>query len=119
MSEFYIEANSFAAPFFSDSSHGYVEAATVKDALEKFAADYKHSCGLYAAVAYTSADARNKGEKPLGRWLCNHEIEKMRLTKDKGSYTYRGDGPGRFEIDHEPHVVDNPRAGRVVESKDD
>lgn len=71
MPEYYIEANSFAAPFFSDPSHAYVEGNTPSAALLKFAANYKHPCGLYAANAYTSADARNKGEGPLAQWQSN------------------------------------------------
>jgi hypothetical protein len=109
MSEFYIEANSFAAPFFSDQSHAYIEAETAAQALEQFAASYSHPCGLYAAVAYTSADARNKGEKPLARWLSNQAI---RLEGVTGSI--RMDAPGRGEINGEAVVIENPKEGRIA-----
>lgn len=112
--EYFICANSFAAPFFSDDSTDYVDAPSPKLALEKFASEYDHPAGLYAAVCYDSADAFHKGREPLAKWLCNHEIEKTRLTKDLGSYSYRGDGPGRFEIDGVLHTVENPKAGRVI-----
>jgi hypothetical protein len=107
--EFYIEANSFAAPFFSDQSHGYVEAASPADALLQFAADYKHPCGLYAAVAYSSADARNKGEEPLARWLSN---QAQRLSGVTGSI--RQDVVGELEINGEMVVIEDPKAGSVV-----
>lgn len=114
MREFFIFANSFAAPFFSDTSDKFVTAETAAEALEKFAADYKHPAGLYAAVAYESADAFHKGGESLAKWLCNHEIEKERLTANLGSFSYRGDGPGHFEINGVAHVIKNPKQGRVV-----
>lgn len=109
MAEFYIEANSFAAPFMSDQSHAYIEADTAGAALTQFAADYAHPCGLYAAVAYTSADARNKGEKPLACWLSN---QAQRLEGVTGMV--RMDGPGKGEIDGEAITIDNPKEGSLV-----
>lgn len=107
--EFYIETNSFAAPFFSDSGHCYITAESAGEALEKCAYEYRHPCGLYAAAAYTSADARNKGEKPLARWLCN---QAQRLEGVIGMI--RMDGPGRGEINGEQVTIDDPKAGAVV-----
>lgn len=112
MTEYYIETNSFAAPFFSDQGHEYVEASSAKAALDKVAASYGHPAGLYAAVAYTSADARNKGEKPLARWLCNHEREKQARTANLGGYSFRSLEPGRFEINGELFTVKDPKEGR-------
>jgi len=109
MAEFYVEANSFAAPFFSDTSHAYVEAKTPAQALEQFAADYSHPCGLYAATVYSSADARNKGEKPLARWLSNQARQLQGVT---GSI--RMDAPGKGEINGEPVEIKDPKVGRVV-----
>lgn len=114
MAEYFIYANSFAAPFFSDTSTAYVEADTPDAALQRFADEYKHPAGLYSAVCYASADAHHKGQKPLSMWLCNHEIEKARLTKDLGSFSYRGDAPGQFEIDGVAHTIKNPKHGRLV-----
>lgn len=115
MSDYFIRANSFAAPFFSDDSSSYQAGETPEKALLAFAKAYKHPAGLYAALAYTSADAYHKGEPALATWLCNHEIAKMEATKNLGSYGYFGDGPGHFKINEEWHTVKNPRAGRIVE----
>ena len=114
MTEFFIYSNSFAAPFFSDTDTSFITADTAEAALKRFAEAYKHPAGLYAAAAYESADAYHNGAKPLAKWLCNHEQEKARLTKDLGSYSYRGDGPGRFEINGEMHTIADPRAGSLV-----
>lgn len=114
MTEFFIIANSFAAPFFSDTNEGYVEAESAENALRKFVDGYKHPAGLYAAGAYPSADAMKKGQPALAKWLCNHEIEKMRLTAVAGCYTYYGNAPGDFTIDNVRHTVDNPKEGRIV-----
>lgn len=109
MAEFYIEANSFAAPFFSDNSHGYVEAPDASAALTQFHAEYTHPCGLYAAACYTSADARNKGEQPLAKWLSNQAHRLMGVT---GSI--RMDGPGKGEINGVAIEIIDPKGGRVV-----
>lgn len=115
MNEFYIETNSFAAPFFSDSGHRYVQAESPREALETVVREYKHPAGLFAALAYSSADAKNKGEMPLARWVCNHEAEKDRLTRDLVGYSFLGHSPGRFEINGEMHVIEKPKEGRVYE----
>lgn len=114
MKEYYIETNSFAAPFVSDTGYKYVEAASPKEALEKCAAEYRHPAGLFAAAAYDSADAKNKGQEPLARWLCNHEQAKQRLTKSLGCCSYLGHAPGDFEIDGKRHKVENPKGGCVI-----
>lgn len=115
MPEFFIRAESFAAPFFSDSSTKFVEATTPEDALMLFAGSYSHPCGLYAADAYESADAYHKGAGPLARWLCNHEQAKRRLTDGLGAYSYYGDAPGRFRIGEEWHTIPDPKGGSVVD----
>lgn len=111
MTEYFIFANSFAAPFFSDQSTAYRKADDPVQALNDFAADYKHPCGLYAAVAYASADAYHKGAKALATWLCNHEREKRRLTEGLQGYSYYGHGPGEFEINRVKYTVENPHDG--------
>src|SRR6185312_9944441 len=105
MTEFYIETNSFAAPFCSDTGYRYVTANSAAAALEMSADMYTHPAGLYSAAA------KNKGEKPLAQWLCNHEAEKQRLTAGKDSFSYLGHGVGDFEIDGVRHKVDRPREG--------
>lgn len=115
MTEYFIQARSFAAPFVSDESTAYVQAETPEAALTAFAADYRHPMGLYAAEAYESADAYHKRQEPLARWLCNHEREKQRLTALAGSgYSYLGNGPGDFEINGAKVKVENPKAGSIV-----
>lgn len=114
MPEYFIFANSFAAPFFSDDSTSYISAETPQAALTKFAAEYSHPCGLYAAICYASADAMHKKQQPLAKWLCNHEIVKGDLTKELGGYSYLGEGPGRFRINDEWHNVPDPKGGALV-----
>lgn len=116
MAEFFIRAESFAAPFVSDPSAKYVEAVSAKEALELFAGSYRHPAGLYAADAYASADAYHKGAQPLARWLCNHEQEKRKVMGP--GHSYLGHGPGDFEIDGERIRVKNPKGGSLVALKD-
>jgi hypothetical protein len=113
MPEYFIDANSYAAPFVSDNSTKYVEADTPQEALEKFAADYKHPAGLYVAFAYESADDMHKGKYPLARWLSNKQIRIEELTEGKGSYTLYSDGPRSFELDGQHYTVE--AGGKVVE----
>lgn len=111
---YFIFARSFAAPFFSDDSTHYIEASGPQEALEELALKYTHPAGLYAAEAWANADAYHKGERPLARWLSNHEQAKQQLTKDKSAYSYMGHGPGDFEINRERHKIENPKGGSVV-----
>lgn len=114
MTEYFIRAASFAAPFVSDTSHAFQEGETPEAALEAFAKSYSHPAGLYSAMAYRSADAYHKGGSPLAQWLCKHEIAKQRATEGKTAYSCLGRGPGRFEIDGKLIVVDDPKGGRIV-----
>lgn len=112
--EFFIISNSFAAPFVSDSGRHFVSATSPAAALEKFAAEYSHPAGLYAALCYEDANAEAKGAKALARWLCNHEQERARIADGAACHTYRGHGPGDFEVDGVRHKLDNPKQGSVV-----
>jgi hypothetical protein len=112
--EYFILANSFAAPFVSDQSISYIEADTPADALTTFATKYAHPAGLFSAACYESADDYHKSLSPLAMWLCNHEIERSRLTANLGCFSYLGHAPGKFEIDGKLHEVENPKAGRVI-----
>ena len=49
MMTYFYETRSNAAPFVSDSYHGFVEAEDPMEALKKVVAGYKHSAGLFAA----------------------------------------------------------------------
>lgn len=110
LSDWFLVAASFAAPFVSDSSTHYVQAATPAAALEQLAQVYRHPCGLYAAQAYRSADAFHKGEKYLARWLSNH----ARAIEEAKATVYRSDGPGELTLDGIRHPVQDPKAGAVV-----
>lgn len=112
--EYFIKANSFAAPFFSDDSSSYQKGCNPDDALEQFAREYSHPAGLYAAACYESADAYHKNKKPLARWLCNHEAAKQKATEGRGSYSFLSERPGRFRIDGEWFDVPEPKKGNVV-----
>lgn len=114
MNEYFVVAKSFAAPFVSDTSESFTQGETPETALTAFAESYNHPAGLYAAALYADFNAYHKGDDPLARWLCNHEIEKRRITKPLGSYSYLGHGPGDFEIDRVRYKVENPKGGALV-----
>ena len=77
------KANSNAAPFFSDSSEGFINAESPMEALHKVVAGYTHPCGLFAATIslptpenpvvarYLSARAATAEEAPSGltKWV--------------------------------------------------
>lgn len=114
MPRYFVVAESFAAPFFSDSSTGFQDGPTPEDTLEAFAAEYKHPCGLYAAMLYADANAYHEGQKALAKWLSNHEQAKQQATEGKSAYSYCGESPGKFQIDGESITVENPKAGSLV-----
>lgn len=114
MNEYYIIANSFAAPFMSDTSEGFVEAKTPKEALDYFAAQYSHPSGLYSAVCYKDANAKAKNNPPLATWLCNYEIKKQEITKNLGAYSFFGKGSEGFEINGKNYDVEDYKNGKVI-----
>jgi hypothetical protein len=114
MFEYFIMANSFAAPFCSDDSTEYVNASTPNNALTKFAASYRHPAGLYSAVCYKSADDYYKKRDPLAKWLCNRAIKEQEVTEKLGAYSYMGISPNAFEVDGKTYHVENPKQGRVL-----
>jgi hypothetical protein len=108
--EFFVVANSFAAPFCSDQSTHYATGATPPEALDRFARkEYKHPAGLYAAEIYDSADGYHKGRNPLARWLSNHawEIELRKPTM------ICSNGPGKLELDGVTVEIKDPKHGAV------
>ena len=82
MAEYFVVANSFAAPLISDQSTEYVQGESPADALERFAAEYKHPAGLYAAALYESADAYHKINRcwPNGSAITNKSSRKRLKT---------------------------------------
>lgn len=118
MNEFFIVATSFAAPFISETTEHYIKAESPEAALEQLAATYAETViktGLYSATAYASHRDYHERKDPRAQWLCNHEIEKQRLTAG-GGFSYLGHAPGDFEINGERHKVENPKQGRVVKT---
>jgi hypothetical protein len=69
MKEYYIVANSKAAPFVSDTSEHWWNGISPHDALKAFIKEYKHPAGLYSANLYIDANAKAKGKKPILCWL--------------------------------------------------
>lgn len=110
MKEYFIFANSFAAPFFSDSGTHFQKGKSAGDALNKFAASYKHPCGLYSAAAYDSAESYHKDGKILARWLCNQ----ARILLESNYTSLRQDEPGVLIMDGKPVKIENPKEGQVV-----
>ena len=115
MTEYFIVANSFAAPFCSDTSEEFIEAADPRAALEQFAARYNHPAGLYAANCFRDANAKAKGEAPLARWWSNRVRAEHEATKGLGSYSFRGISAEAFEVDGKRFTVDDPKGGSVIE----
>lgn len=68
MTEYFVMANSNAAPMFSDTSSYYIKADSPEEARDKAVKEYKHSCGLYALNVYGSADDYHKNKDPLAKW---------------------------------------------------
>lgn len=81
MKEYFIVANSFAAPFFSDTSTHFYHADSPEEALERFSKKYSHPAGLYAASAFKSSDDYHKNKNPLCRWLSNKARQHWALEK--------------------------------------
>jgi hypothetical protein len=69
--EYFVAANSFAAPVVSVTSTQHIVASGPLEALERFIADYRNPAALFAASVYESADAYHKAAEPLGRWMSN------------------------------------------------
>jgi len=107
--EYFVVANSFAAPFFSDREEEYVKGNNPKEAMEKFIKKYNHPCGLYAAILYVNADAYHKDGKILVRYLSN---EAFFMQKKGGTSIYK-DRTGHVEIDGVWYDIPNPTGGSI------
>jgi hypothetical protein len=115
MTEFFIHATSFAAPFVGDETTGYVQAETPEAALEKYAATiYGHPCGLYAADCYASADAFHKRQPRLARWLSNKAQAVEGAIAKRGAASIYSESPDKVEINGEMVEITDPKAGCVV-----
>lgn len=112
-SEYFIVANSFAAPFCSDTSEHYIEATSPVDALNALERNYKHPAGLYAAAVYSSHKAYTQGEKPLARYESNQLHAINEATRGLSTYSIRTTSSNTFEADGVEHQVQNPKQGQV------
>jgi len=78
---YYYQTNSNAAPFISDVYSDFIEAPTAMLALKQVVAEYKHPCGLYAAVIQSESK-----QKTLARFISMYAIatEKARKMSEGG-----------------------------------
>jgi hypothetical protein len=113
MKEFFVVSESFAAPWVSDRHYEYAKGNDARRVLLAYAREYSHPAGLYAADIHLSADSYHHGNKPLFRWICNHEVALREATKNLDCYSYLGHAPGKFEINGKMIVVQNPKAGGI------
>ena len=67
MPEYFIVANTFAAPIVSDEVKKFIKADTPEQASLLFITS--ESRAIYALAVYTDANAFEKGEKYLYRWF--------------------------------------------------
>jgi hypothetical protein len=109
--EYFVFANSFAAPFVSDSSTDFIHGDRPLVALKKFVKQYKHPAGLYFAALYRSSDDYHKGRNPLVKWTCNHQL-KLAEISGRGAYAFLVKAPGEFEVDGKEYSVPNPKDGQ-------
>ena len=69
MTEYFYVTRSNAAPFFSDTRYGFIEAENPTFALYELMTQYDHPSGMYSAGIWASADAYHKNEPALMTWL--------------------------------------------------
>jgi hypothetical protein len=77
-------ANSFAAPFFSETDAGFVEGIDARSALDKAVSQYNHPAGLFAMMIETCEPkprmvARFTSGRAATQRLCD-------LSDGKGGY---------------------------------
>jgi hypothetical protein len=108
--EYFVNANSFAAPFFSDMSNHFVKEASPKKAMLKFVKEYKHPCGLYAANLYKNSDDYHKGKDPLVRWVCNEAL----FMESKTYVKVYKDRTGHIQLDDKWYDVEDPTGGKII-----
>jgi len=82
MPEYFVVANSFAAPFFSDLSQEYIKGKTPTEAITRFRKGYRHPMGLFAAMLYANADDFHKEKEPLLVWLSKAAKEQEKGRND-------------------------------------
>jgi hypothetical protein len=81
-------ANSFAAPFFSDTESGFIEAPDATDALEKVRRKYKHPAGLFALIIETCETK----PKMVARYMSGPAVTQNLCDMSDGKGGYWKDG---------------------------
>lgn len=110
MNEYFVRANSFAAPIVSDTSTGYQEGDTAEAAMLAFVEGYSHPSRLYSANLYASADDFHKGRPTLVEWMSNHAL----LLQHDGCATIRSLRPGLVEVNGEQRECEEPYDGKIT-----
>lgn len=82
------KANSNAAPFFSDTSEGFIDDETPMDALEKVVSEYDHPCGLFAVVILEPTPANKILARYLSKRAATQDKAPCGLTKWAGDNLY-------------------------------
>jgi len=88
MNTYQYVTNSNAAPFLSDTYEGFIEAATAIDALRKVVDEYKHPCGLFAAVIKLPTVENTVVARYLSNRAVTQESAKCGLCKWEGDNFY-------------------------------
>jgi len=111
MKEYFIIANTFAAPFVSETIETFTKGKDAKDAMKNFIDGHKNE--IYSARGYKNADAFYKKEKPVVNYDCNKLLLLNSLTKDKSTYSYLSHSDKEFELDDVIYKVEEPREGVI------
>ena len=81
MKTYYYQTNSKAAPFFSDTNKGFVEAESAMEALKKIVSGYTHPCGLFSAAIMLPEPS----EKVVARFLSASAVAQQKAVDNGGS----------------------------------
>lgn len=84
MHEYFIVANSNAAPFVSDTTTHFILAEDPAKAIGGLIAEYTHPMGLYAANVYQDANDYHKNKEPLLQYLSDRAKAIVAEVKEKG-----------------------------------
>lgn len=76
-------ANSFAAPYFSDTDKVWRKGKTARAVLDAFVKNYKHPYGLYWAGVWRDANAFTRGHKALAEYLSKESAARRKPSKVK------------------------------------
>lgn len=77
MTEYFYVARSNAAPFFSDTWEGYVEAESPDSAIQKLLSENDHPAGMFALALWKSADDMHKKEESIAHWHSERAAKQL------------------------------------------